>query len=145
MLVAALFLFCNAVAVLAQGSGGSGSLTRESGASSIAKDVAGAAAQATTKRTIARRPITRPTTRRTQRPTTARPTLDADDYNDQGDAFLNAGKYPEAINAYKQAVRLKPDMAEAHYSLGWIYNETNQYAQAVDSLKQAVHYKPDYA
>src|SRR2546421_12564411 len=62
MLVAALFLFCNAVAVLAQGSGGSGSLTRESGASSIAKDVAGAATPGTGYPPHARRPGSQPTT-----------------------------------------------------------------------------------
>src|SRR2546430_10579894 len=87
MLVAALFLLCNAVAVLAQGSGGSGSLTRESGASSIAKDVAGAAAQATTQSTIPRPPLIKPPTPPTPTPPPPPPTLDAHDYNDQGDTF----------------------------------------------------------
>src|SRR5690349_20497042 len=142
-LAALIFLLC--LEGGAFGQGGSGSLSRDSGASSVISDVAGGAVQATVKRSIARRPITRAsTTPRRTRPATPGRKLDADDYNDQGDTFLNAGKYPEALNAYKQAVRLKPDMAEAHYSMGWIYNELNQYDQAVDALNQAIRYKPDY-
>ncbi|HEX8922964.1 MAG TPA: tetratricopeptide repeat protein, partial [Pyrinomonadaceae bacterium] len=149
---AILWSLCSAASVLAQGpTGGAGSVSRDGGASASAKDVAGGAAvQATVKRAIARtQAASVPVRRRAPRPRTPaagrRPVMDADDYEDQGDAFLSAGKYTEAINAYKQAVRLKPDLAEAHYSLGWIYNEQDNYAQALDSLKAALRYMADNA
>ena len=36
-------------------------------------------------------------------------------------AYANLGKYKEAIEAYKQAIRIDPDYALAHYNLGDVY------------------------
>jgi len=32
-----------------------------------------------------------------------------------GGAYLESGKYKEAIESFKQAIRINPDYAEAHY------------------------------
>ena len=42
---------------------------------------------------------------------------DADTFNNRGDAFYDSEQYEKAIEAYKQAVRLDPDYAEAYNSL----------------------------
>src|SRR5438105_11490556 len=88
---------------------GGGSLTRESGATQ-------SSSHATERsRPVARRPAPK-----------AAATRSAEWYNSQGDEYLSAHKYELAADAYKQALRLKPEFAEPHYSLGWIRNERNE-------------------
>ncbi len=53
--------------------------------------------------------------------------------------------YQEAVDAYKQAIRLKPDCAEAHYSLGVAYSKLDRWQGALDAFKQAIRLEPDYA
>jgi cytochrome c-type biogenesis protein CcmH/NrfG len=43
---------------------------------------------------------------------------DADAWHLLGDALRVQGKLAEAVAAYRQALRLRPDAAEAHYGLG---------------------------
>jgi tetratricopeptide (TPR) repeat protein len=35
--------------------------------------------------------------------------------------FASNDRWPEAIDAYKQAIKIKPDLAEAYYNLGLAY------------------------
>ena len=49
------------------------------------------------------------------------------------------------IESYKQAVKIDPDYAEAHFNLGDTYDETGKYEEAIESYKQAVRINPDYA
>lgn len=53
--------------------------------------------------------------------------------------------YKEAMEAFKQAIRIKPDLAEAHYNLGVTYLNLGMYKEAVEANKQAIRIKPDYA
>jgi len=53
--------------------------------------------------------------------------------------------YPEALTAFKEAIRLKPDYAGAHYQIGWIHNELKSYSDAMTSLQLALNYRTDYA
>ncbi|MGA2071311.1 MAG: tetratricopeptide repeat protein, partial [Sedimentisphaerales bacterium] len=62
-----------------------------------------------------------------------------------GVAYGELGRYQEAIEALKQAIRIKPDLAEAHYNLGNAYNSLGRYQDAIESYKQAIRIKPDYA
>jgi tetratricopeptide (TPR) repeat protein len=41
----------------------------------------------------------------------------------------------EAIEAYKQAIRIKPDYAEAHYRLGLVYLLIGNKSSALDQYK----------
>jgi Ca-activated chloride channel family protein len=43
-------------------------------------------------------------------------TLDADSHYNRGNALARAGKLPEAIEAYKQALQLSPDMEDASFN-----------------------------
>ena len=51
----------------------------------------------------------------------------------------------EAIAACRQAIRLKPDLAEAHYNLGIALQGKGQLDEAIASYRQAIRLKPDYA
>ena len=49
----------------------------------------------------------------------------------------------ENIDAFKQAIRINPDDAEAHYNLGIAYDESIMYGKAIDAYKQAIRINPD--
>ena len=51
--------------------------------------------------------------------------------------------YREAIEAHKQAIRIKPDYAEAHDNLGNAYDKLGIYREAIEAFKQAIKIKPD--
>jgi tetratricopeptide (TPR) repeat protein len=54
-------------------------------------------------------------------------------------------QYKQAINAYKQAINIKPDNHIAYYNMGVAYYNLEQYQQAINAYKQAIKIKPDYA
>ena len=47
----------------------------------------------------------------------------------------------EALAAFQQAVRFKPDYAGAHYQIGWIHNDQKNYDDAINSLKLALTHR----
>lgn len=53
-------------------------------------------------------------------------------------------EYSEAIDAFKHAIKLKPDYAEAYYNLGHVYYNLHRYTEAIDAYKEAVKVKPNY-
>jgi tetratricopeptide (TPR) repeat protein len=56
-----------------------------------------------------------------------------------------SGLYNKAIEAYKQAIRIKPDLAEAYNNLGAAYGNLGRHTEAVEACKQAIRIKPDDA
>jgi len=64
---------------------------------------------------------------------------------DLGYTYAQSGKWKEALKSYKQAVRICPDFAEAHFNLGAAYYELGEYKKAIKSYKQAVRLDPDFA
>jgi tetratricopeptide (TPR) repeat protein len=48
---------------------------------------------------------------------------------------VSLGRYNEAIESYKQAIRIKPDYAEAHLILGLAYIITGDKGSALDEYK----------
>ncbi|HDZ62757.1 MAG TPA: tetratricopeptide repeat protein, partial [Nitrospirae bacterium] len=69
----------------------------------------------------------------------------AEYYYNLGLAYSDLGKYQEAVDAYKQAIRIKPDDANAHIVLAFAYSELGKYQEAIDANKQVIRIKPDYA
>ena len=49
------------------------------------------------------------------------------------------------IEAYKEAIRIKPDYAEAHNNLGGTFGNLGMYREAVEAYKEAIRIKPDFA
>jgi len=59
--------------------------------------------------------------------------------------LLRSGKVPEAIRHYEQALRLQPDLAEAHYNLGNALFQTGRISEAIGRYEVALQIKPDFA
>jgi len=55
------------------------------------------------------------------------------------------GDLAEAIESYKQALKIKPNYASAYYNMGNALNEKGSPEAAIDSYKQAIKIQPNYA
>lgn len=70
--------------------------------------------------------------------------VEARAYFEQGNLFLDQGLAQQAILAYQQALRLKPDAASAHFNLGNAFVVLHDDQAAVQCYKQAIALKPDF-
>jgi tetratricopeptide (TPR) repeat protein len=61
-----------------------------------------------------------------------------------GRAFSDAGKLPEAAEAYRQAIHLNGTYAQAHNNLGAVLLESAQIDEAIAELRKAIRLKKDY-
>ena len=66
-------------------------------------------------------------------------------HNNLGNALKVQGKLAEAIISYRQALRLKPNFAEAHNNLASTLKEQGQLDEAIAGFQQALRLRPDYA
>jgi tetratricopeptide (TPR) repeat protein len=64
---------------------------------------------------------------------------------DMGNACLDLGEYKAAIDAYKHAIELNPELSQPHNNLGLAYAALGQLAEAVAEFNRAVKLKADYA
>ncbi len=62
-----------------------------------------------------------------------------------GNAYFDKGEYKKAIEAYKQAIRIDPNYAVAHYNLGVAYGKHSHYNEAIEAFKQSARINPDDA
>jgi tetratricopeptide (TPR) repeat protein len=60
-------------------------------------------------------------------------------------ALREQGKLDEAITACRQAVRIRPDYAEAHCNLGAVLSDQGKPDEAVAAYRRALRIRPDYA
>ncbi|HUI05792.1 MAG TPA: tetratricopeptide repeat protein [Verrucomicrobiae bacterium] len=65
--------------------------------------------------------------------------------NNLGLFLWRSAKVPEAIEHYEQALRIKPDYAEAHHNLGLALSAAGRLQDAVQQFEQVVRIKPDSA
>ncbi|PIQ24732.1 hypothetical protein COW36_23440 [bacterium (Candidatus Blackallbacteria) CG17_big_fil_post_rev_8_21_14_2_50_48_46] len=61
-----------------------------------------------------------------------------------GNQFKAQKKWKEAIQAYQKSVQYDPRLSEAHYQLGWIFNQTGNHHAALAALVQAVALVPTH-
>jgi protein O-GlcNAc transferase len=54
------------------------------------------------------------------------------------------GDFPEAAEQLRSAIRVKPDYAEAHYTLGTVLKQMNQLPDAAAALREAIRLQPDF-
>jgi tetratricopeptide (TPR) repeat protein len=78
----------------------------------------------------------------TPAPIPVAPQITADAYVAQSLAFFRAGKYPESIAAAQQALKLRPDYAEAWNNIGAAHNQMSQWDQGIAAEQQALRLKP---
>jgi tetratricopeptide (TPR) repeat protein len=62
-----------------------------------------------------------------------------------GDVLVAASRHAEAIEVFRDAVKLAPDRAEPHYWLGVILVRDTATAEAKKELEEALRLAPDYA
>jgi tetratricopeptide (TPR) repeat protein len=62
-------------------------------------------------------------------------------YNKAVQAHL-AGKLPEAISQYQNALTLNPEFSQAHCNLGLIFNQQHNYAKALSEFRKALAINP---
>ena len=51
----------------------------------------------------------------------------------------------EAIKLYKQAIKIKPDYAEAYYNLGNCFKNKKNFNKAYTAYEKSVRFQPDFA
>ena len=66
-------------------------------------------------------------------------------YNIAGASNAALMQFDAAIDSYKQALKIKPDYADAYYNMGNTLKDKGDLEEAIDSYKQALMIKPDYA
>ena len=54
------------------------------------------------------------------------------------------GKYQECISAAEEAIKLRPDYAEAYNNIGSAYNSMKQWDKGIAALEKALQIRPDF-
>ncbi len=65
-------------------------------------------------------------------------------HNNLGFALANAGRLQEAIEHYRQALRLNPDYVKAHNNLGFALANAGRLQEAIEHYRQAMRLNPDF-
>lgn len=63
----------------------------------------------------------------------------------EGHAFLRSQKDREAIKAFKESIKLNPNIAETHYGLGFSNFRLGRFREAADAFKKATTLQPGMA
>ncbi len=70
---------------------------------------------------------------------------DADAWYFLGSAYSDLKQYNQAIQAYREALRIQPENSVAWYNLGVTYGNFKQYDQAIQAYREALRIKPENA
>ena len=79
------------------------------------------------------------------KPVNADPILDAQFQLALGHTYLKAQKDREAIKAFKESIKLNPNMAEPYYGLGFSNFRLGRFRDAADAFKRAINLQPRMA
>jgi tetratricopeptide (TPR) repeat protein len=63
-------------------------------------------------------------------------------HNDWGIALVQLGKFDEAIEHYREALRLKPELPDAHHNIGIALIRTGKLDEAASHFREALKLKP---
>ena len=66
-------------------------------------------------------------------------------YNNLGNTLYEANRIPEAMDLFKQALRINPDNDAAYYNLGTALALTGRMSEAIDQYEKALRIKPNFA
>jgi Flp pilus assembly protein TadD len=66
-------------------------------------------------------------------------------WNNLGIGFLDQQQYSDAVDAFQQVVKLRPDYDDGYVNLGLTYIEWEKYSLARAPLEKAMQLHPDYA
>ncbi|XP_046590337.1 protein O-mannosyl-transferase TMTC2 isoform X2 [Neodiprion lecontei] len=66
-------------------------------------------------------------------------------YGNLGSVLSAQGRITEAEEAFTQALRYRPNMADVHYNLGILQQGRKNYEEAILSYQRAIHFRPSLA
>jgi tetratricopeptide (TPR) repeat protein len=66
-------------------------------------------------------------------------------YYNLGLSHVALDQKAQAVEAFRKAIEINADYAEAHYNLGLLHSRDEQYAEAAAEFARAIKSKPDYA
>ncbi|KAG7213726.1 hypothetical protein KM043_002960 [Ampulex compressa] len=66
-------------------------------------------------------------------------------YGNLGSVLSAQGRAAEAEEAFVQALRYRPNMADVHYNLGILQQGRKNYEEAILSYQRAIHFRPSLA
>jgi Flp pilus assembly protein TadD len=66
-------------------------------------------------------------------------------WNNLGIAYLDQLQYADALHAFEQVIKLRPDYADGHINIGLTYIEWEKYSAARSGLEQALALSPNNA
>jgi Flp pilus assembly protein TadD len=69
--------------------------------------------------------------------------MTAHEHNAEGVSLARQGRTAEALEAFKTAIALQPNFAEAHYNLGKALKDSGKLPDSADSFRQAVQLAPN--
>ncbi|MFQ5738544.1 MAG: tetratricopeptide repeat protein [Acidobacteriota bacterium] len=64
---------------------------------------------------------------------------------EEGEVLFRQGEIGEAIERYRQALAVNPDLAQAYFSLGVAYGEAGEVEKERESYQEAIRIAPDFA
>src|ERR1044071_9741082 len=73
-------------------------------------------------------------------PTTTKPA--SEQSVEDGNKYAQARQYDQAVDAYRQAIKLDPNLAAAYRGLGGVYVNMGRAADALGPLRTAVRLEP---
>jgi tetratricopeptide (TPR) repeat protein len=68
----------------------------------------------------------------------------AESHYREGVDYLKTGDKTKAIEAFREAIRLRPEWTDAHYQLGLVYYETGEYKAAAKAFEEALRLQPEF-
>ena len=74
-----------------------------------------------------------------------RATEDAQDLFTRGHRALDARDFPEAVECFSRAIRLRPNVSEVYRMRAYAYLEMGDRVRALNDLDQAIRLKPNDA
>jgi len=78
-----------------------------------------------------------------QPPKETKKTGDANEYFLLGCEYENSHSYREAIEAYKESLRMNPNYPDAYINLGVVYYKLGKYSDAIEAFKEAAKVEPN--
>ncbi|HEX3282302.1 MAG TPA: tetratricopeptide repeat protein [Pyrinomonadaceae bacterium] len=64
---------------------------------------------------------------------------------EEGDKYAGARQYDQAVDAYRQAIKLDPNLAAAYHGLGRVYVNMGRATDALVAMRTAIRLEPDNA
>lgn len=77
-------------------------------------------------------------------PTSPKPAANDESNYKKGMEFYQAGRYKDAVEAFKMSLRFRRNSARTHFNLGLAYYGLNRFSEAIASYKEAIRLMPTW-